>query len=518
MRHASGAWIEPYDFWASGDPIPMGYRDQNGNVHGPFALDHGFILYEWEERDGEPGSPLNDDYAGLAVGRDAQGATLYEQVQSFEHGSIVYDSYSVDTTYYPYNETYLPDIRAHTQMAGSNSTNSTIIVRNDHSSVPATVSISIYTRDGRVLDSRTHASLPAQRTWIFPVRATLYYDFLQQQYYDGELEGAATVYANQNVSVSVMNIHQGSSYSAGSYAGQSQTGSTLYAPLLMRNNNGWQSDLTVFNTGTSSAQVTVQYVPISGGGTGCTMSTPRTIAPHGSYRFNLKTDAGCTLSSPFVGGARVTNSSTNQPLVAVANQWQDSDNNNIAESFMSYEAFPEGHTSSFQPLLMRDNNTWHAGVSFQDTASNDQDVTALYYPLDSGTSCGSNLIGMATNGVVIRNPLPPSGQCGWSPTTFVGSGWAMRGSDFAAVVNQATTANLNTMSYSAVRQGATTGMPVWPCRTWEVARPRSTSSTTTPMAPSVGQNRLARCRPRLLASTTRRRPMPGLPVSRARPW
>ncbi len=182
----------------------MGYRDQNGNVHGPFALDHGFILYEWEERDGEPGSPLNDDYAGLAVGRDAQGATLYEQVQSFEHGSIVYD------------------------------------------------------------------------------------------------------------------------------------------------------------------------------------------------------------------------------------------------------------TSSFQPLLMRDNKTWHAGVSFQDTASNDQDVTALYYPLDSGTSCGSNLIGMATNGVVIRNPLPPSGQCGWSPTTFVGSGWAMRGSDFAAVVNQATTANLNTMSYSAVRQGATT--------------------------------------------------------------
>jgi len=42
----NGAPFDPYagaTDWVGGDPIPMGYRDQNGAVHGPFALDRARI-------------------------------------------------------------------------------------------------------------------------------------------------------------------------------------------------------------------------------------------------------------------------------------------------------------------------------------------------------------------------------------------------------------------------------------------------------------------------------------------
>ncbi len=260
---------------------------------------------------------------------------------------------------------------------------------------------------------------------------------------------------HSDVSVVVANVHQAGPYSAGSYVGLSQAGTTLYAPLLMANNSNWHSDLTVFNTGSSAANVIVQYMPAAGY-SGCTMGTAQTIPARGSYRFNLRTNPGCPLGSPFVGGAKVTQSTTTQPLVAVGNQWRDSNLDGVPESFMSYEAAPAGQTFSFQPLLMRDNNTWYTGASFQDTAGSGWDPTVFYYPGDNGTSCGSSLIDMVANGVTTRNPLPPSGQCGVSPAPFVGSGHASRGYGFAAVVNQATTASLKTMSYSAVRQGATT--------------------------------------------------------------
>lgn len=156
-----------------------------------------------------------------------------------------------------------------------------------------------------------------------------------------------------------------------------------------------------------------------------------------------------------MGGARVY-STNGQPLATVANQWRDSNGDGVAESFMTYEGFPAGATSSFQPLLMRDNYSWSTGVSFQDTAGSSGNVTATYFPVDNGLQCGSNAYGLAANGIAIGNPLPPSGQCGSSPTTFVGSGWSTRGSNLAAVVNQATTGSLKAMSYSAVGQGTQT--------------------------------------------------------------
>ncbi len=44
--------------WAGGEPIPMGFRDQNHNVRGPYALDRTKIRNKWLELEGKLGSPL----------------------------------------------------------------------------------------------------------------------------------------------------------------------------------------------------------------------------------------------------------------------------------------------------------------------------------------------------------------------------------------------------------------------------------------------------------------------------
>jgi hypothetical protein len=201
MKNSSGQWVEAYDYWASGDPIPMGYRDQNGTVHGPFALDYSSIRQKWLGLDGEPGSPLNDDYEGIILGQKAHDPLSYVREQPFEHGVIVFES-GWGTNYYPYAETYLADVRA---SESTNGWNSTIVVRNNGAG-SATVNVTFYTDDGRVLDSRTHTSVPARGVWSLDVRSALL-DFLNQNHYQAVFEGPAIVYASQDVSVVVANTN-----------------------------------------------------------------------------------------------------------------------------------------------------------------------------------------------------------------------------------------------------------------------------------------------------------------------
>lgn len=47
--------------WVSGEPIPMGYRDPNGKVYGPFALDNATIRDKWLALGGGAGSPISDN-------------------------------------------------------------------------------------------------------------------------------------------------------------------------------------------------------------------------------------------------------------------------------------------------------------------------------------------------------------------------------------------------------------------------------------------------------------------------
>ncbi|MCL7453989.1 MAG: S8 family serine peptidase [Anaerolineae bacterium] len=333
--------------------------------------------------------------------------------------------------------TYLPDLRNKGGFV------SQVYIRNDGAE-PRNVQVHYFDYLG-IPPNPSHPSdtcvlNPNQHCWI---------NVFDLQRIPSGSRASAIVDGGEDVSVTVLNVHQASPYTTGSFAGLNETSDSLFVPLLMRYNSNWHSDLTVFNAGSQSASVTVQYVDAAGN----VCSYPFSLATNGSKNIDLRTSPGCSLPPPFVGGARVY-STNGQPLAAVANEWRDNPADGVPDSFMAYEAFPAGATSSFQPLLMRDNNTWYTGASFQDTAGSSGSVTTTYFPQDSGVQCGSSgSYGLVANGIAIANPLPPSGQCG-SP--FVGSGRATRSAGFVSVVNQATTASLKAMSYSAVGQGTQT--------------------------------------------------------------
>ncbi|HHW88784.1 MAG TPA: M23 family metallopeptidase [Chloroflexi bacterium] len=170
-------WGHTHDWWRSRDPIPMGYRDQNGITYGPFQLT-GAIRDKWEALDGEPGSPLEDRH----------WCSPYGECQSFEKGYIRWD-YST-TTYYAYTETLVPRVF---YIAGAN-WNTTLSIRN-RGSTSSQVSV-IFIENNHVVDSRTYRTLPSDATWVVDTQQVL------QELAD-RFTGVAAVYANQPITILV---------------------------------------------------------------------------------------------------------------------------------------------------------------------------------------------------------------------------------------------------------------------------------------------------------------------------
>ncbi len=80
-------WGHTHDWWRSRDPIPMGYRDQNGVNHGPFQVT-GAIGDKWEALDGEPGSPLEDRHWCAPYG-ECQSFEIRIHSLGLQHGHLL---------------------------------------------------------------------------------------------------------------------------------------------------------------------------------------------------------------------------------------------------------------------------------------------------------------------------------------------------------------------------------------------------------------------------------------------
>ncbi|MCS7016820.1 MAG: M23 family metallopeptidase [Gemmatales bacterium] len=171
-------WGHTHDWWRSLDPIPMGYRDQNGVPYGPFQLT-GAIRDKWDALDGEPGSPLEAQHS-------CSGA--YGQCQSFEKGYIRWD-YST-TTYYAYAETLVPRVF---YIASAN-WNTLLSIRNT-GGTSSQVSV-IFLENNHIADSRTYRTLPSGATWVVDTRQVL-------QEMTDRFAGIAAIYASQPIAISV---------------------------------------------------------------------------------------------------------------------------------------------------------------------------------------------------------------------------------------------------------------------------------------------------------------------------
>lgn len=279
----------------------------------------------------------------------------------------------------------------------------------------ANITITYYNQDGSVAATQVDT--------IAPGTSKTYYG-ATMNVPDG-FNGSVVVTSDQPV-VAIANQLTADPTMAGSYIGVTAGATEVNLPLVMRENNLWNTAISVQNAGTADANVTLNFY------SGATVvdTITDTIPPGASHRYDQSTQTN--LGAPFVGSAVVT---SDQPVAAEVNETDGA-------ILMSYTGFPAGATTIYAPLIMTDNNGWYTGLQVQNigastanvelkvdgtvvwTGTIAPDASETFYPVP-GTSAG--FVGSATvectNGqplVGIVNELhSPSGQ-GMSYTCFVG--------------------------------------------------------------------------------------------------
>lgn len=141
---------------------------------------------------------------------------------------------------------------------------------------------------------------------------------------------AATLTAGEPIAVAMLEVGPTTLFA---YSGFTAGSLDLAVPLVNANNAGYRTGIQIQNMGSSSTSVTLSYTP-STAGSPC--QETQTIAPGASATFAFLAfwDGGVCGKVKFVGSARVSVNSANQPLVGIVNQLNSGANKGAA-----YEAF-----------------------------------------------------------------------------------------------------------------------------------------------------------------------------------
>src|SRR5207253_2572308 len=168
--------------------------------------------------------------------------------------------------------------------------------------------------------------------------------------------GSGVVTASQPVAVLVHEDRPDMDRMA--YAAQPSGGATLYAPLVIKDLNGWDTIVHVQNVDGAPAQVEIAYYSSTGGAR--TWADTATIPPLGSRAFSQFQHP--QLPSGFVGSAviRATNGSQ---LVAVVNEVK------TEGAAVSYVPAPMGAPTTLAPFVLRNYQGWSTGLQVQNTGS-----------------------------------------------------------------------------------------------------------------------------------------------------
>jgi hypothetical protein len=163
----------------------------------------------------------------------------------------------------------------------------------------------------------------------------------------------------------------------GSYSGASKGASPVYLPAFWYRKYGWNSLISIQNTGTGDANVTVNFTCESGQ----TGSLSKTGLKQGAaVHFDLETTNITGLPPGGCNGSAVVTS--DQPVVVVDNQ------SSGGGGTQSYNTFSEGAPKVFVPALYNKYYGWDSSLNIVKIGSGTSNVTVSYS--DGGTS-GCNL-------------------------------------------------------------------------------------------------------------------------------
>lgn len=303
-------------------------------------------------------------------------------------------------------------------------------IRNLSSSTAATVTISFYDTDGTEVLALSDTVAPDATNTYFPLTDSSLPG-------TGEpptgFQGSIVISSNQPVASMSNVVGKNSSDQPISYASYSAflSGSTsVSVPLLMKNNYGYNTNMSVQNTGSSVTDITVSY---SDG----TNATATNVAPGAATTFDQANET----HSKSVFSATVTGTGS-VPLAAVVMEVGP-------DTLFSYGGFGSGSTSPVMPLVNENNYGYFTGVQIQNLGTESTQVTVTYTPGEgmpgkacnevrtvaagSATIFAQNVFTSSTDAATLVSTNCVRGQ------TFVGSGAVTANTtsqNLVAVVNQ----------------------------------------------------------------------------------
>jgi len=230
----------------------------------------------------------------------------------------------------------------------------------------------------------------------------------------------------------------GQIYYNGSYSGASMGGSPIYLPSFVYKYYGWNSLISVQNTGSGPADVVVKYTCENGT---TAQSTKNGLAAGAAVHFDLETSAPSGLPGVGCTGSAVITS--NQPVVVVDNQ------SSPVGATQSFNAFDKGAAKVYVPALYNGYYTWNSSLSIVKIGSGTSNVTVKYS--DSGQSTCT--LTDAKPSCLLYMPTVHPGKGGFAATITA------TGQPVVAIANAANPAN-QAQTYGGLSAGTkTVGLP-----------------------------------------------------------
>lgn len=315
--------------------------------------------------------------------------------------------------------TYLPDIKAN-----YNGWTSELVIRND-GAASRSITTRFFDPNGTYVGGVTCPDVPSGGTCSFSASIAV-----------NNFSGSAIVDGSEEVSVVVENQAGSSSYAYNGIAAAdslnpdwSQVGTTIHLPLLMDDNGGWSTSVTILNTGSGTANFDFDYFGQNSGGP--YQGPQGSLGPNASVTYG-QLDSSC----PTVGAGYIT---SDQPLAVIVREHSGNVN-------MAYNGFSAGATTVSLPLIMANNYGWHTGIAVQNLGPEPTNVTVNYYGDPSRNPETVYDVQPYATAVFVQS----GGQ--WGSTRWVGSARVTASQPIAAIVNQTTTGKGS--SYSGFTNGS----------------------------------------------------------------
>lgn len=217
----------------------------------------------------------------------------------------------------------------------------------------ATIVLSFYKQDGTVDTNITDTVRAFGSKTYFPLSVSPGFN------------GSAIVSSDKRIAA-VINVVDASFRAGASYVALTEGANTVYLPLLMKGNSGFNTWFNVQNVGTSDATVNIYY---SDG----TSVGPVTIKPGAAKTFYQSQEN----HTRKVFSGRIE---SNQPVVAVIIE-EDS------KVMFAYNGFVSGSPYPVMPLVNSNNSGYITGIQIQNMGSLTTTVKVSYTPSAAGTAC-----------------------------------------------------------------------------------------------------------------------------------